>query len=139
MFPVKNPDDLKNLALGMKWQWFEKLVGWVFQQNDFETEVNRVEVFEKGRRQFDLIAKRFDDIFLVECKKWSGDRYRTGPLKRAASKHLEKCGMFEERYKKKAIPIIVTLVDEDVISHEGIPVVPIEKLNSFINHFQEWM
>jgi len=31
------------------------------------------------------------------------------------------------------IPIIVTLIEEEIIFYEGIPIVPILKLNSFIN------
>lgn len=139
MFPIKSVDELKSLAFKMKWQYFEKLTGWIFEENDFQTEVNRVVVFEKGRRQFDIIAKRFHTTFLVECKKWSGKRYKAGMLKKAVADHLKKCGMFREIYGKNAVPVIVTLVEEDIISHDGVPVIPIEKLNAFINHFEEWL
>ena len=139
MFTISVADELKKLASDVRWQYFEKLVGWIFEQNDFSVEVNRVENFSGRRRQFDVIAERFGTIFLVECKKWSGRRYRTSLLKKAVKTHLEKCRMYEKAHGKKVIPILVTLVEEDIFSHENVPVVPIEKLNTFINHFEEWI
>ena len=34
---------------------------------------------------------------------------------------------------ENAIPIIVTLIEEELLLCEGVPIVPIYKLNSFIN------
>ncbi len=133
MFPIKSPGDLERLSKEMKWQWFEKLVGWIFEQNGFEAEVNRVIVFPEGKRQFDVIARRFGKAFLVECKKWK--RPNSSALKNAAVKHLEKCGLFGERNPGEAIPIVVTMLQEDIKEHLDVPVVPIDKLNTFINQF----
>ncbi len=138
MFPIKNLDDLKSLSERMKWQYFEKLVGWIFEKNGFETEVNKVIIFEKGRRQFDVVARRFQTTFLIECKKWSGKRSKTGLVKKVAERHIEKCKLYRETEANEVIPLVVTLMQEDIVSHENIPIVPIEKLNSFINHFEEF-
>jgi len=138
MFPIKNLDDLKSLSERMKWQYFEKLVGWIFEKNGFETEVNKVIIFEKGRRQFDVVARRFQTAFLAECKKWSAKRSKTSLVKSAAERHIEKCRLYRETEANEVIPLVVTLMQEDIVSHENIPIVPIEKLNSFINHFEEF-
>lgn len=136
-FPIKSPDELKSLAYEMKWQWFEKLVAWIFEQNDFIVASDRVVRFGGFKRQFDVIAERYGSLFVVECKKWSGSRYKKSQLKKAAECHKEKCSLYSERQKKTAIPLVVTLVDEDIISHDNVFVVPIEKLNTFINNFEK--
>jgi predicted RecB family endonuclease len=136
-FPIKTLDELKSLAAEMKWQWFEKLVGWIFEQNGFRVVPGKVEIFDDGKRQFDVIAERHGRLFAVECKKWKGGRYKKSQLVGAAKCHGERCGLLSVKRKKIAFPLIVTLMDEDVVSHGGVFVVPIEKLNTFINTFEE--
>ena len=137
MFPIKSLEDLEKISKEAKWQYFEKLAGWIFEQNDFEASVNRVIIFEndgeKRRRQYDIIAKRFDRMFLVECKKWSGGRYKTSALKEAAASHREKTDLFNDEYGTEAIPLMVTFMQEDITEHEGVKIVPMGKLNFFLN------
>ena len=129
MFKINPLQDLQTLSKQVKWQYFEKLVGWIFEQNGFEVKVNVVKV--KPRRQYDIVAEKFNKIFLVDCKKWKGGRYKTSSLKKAVEKHLERTGFFQT--EKTKIPIIVTLMDEDINIHEDVPIVPIDKLNTFLN------
>ena len=90
--------------------------------------------FPEGKRQFDVIAERFNELFLVECKKWSG-RHKINALRKAVDEHLERCLLYSKKANKKAMPLIVTLVEEEIKIHEDVPIVPIEKLNYFINSF----
>jgi len=48
----------------MKWQYFEKLVAFIFDNNDFEVKHNSVLKLGKTKRQFDVIAERFGTVFL---------------------------------------------------------------------------
>jgi hypothetical protein len=70
---------------------------------------------------------------LVECKKWAGNRYRLSALKRAVQQHKERAEFYRALTDEDAIPIVVTLIEEEILFHEEIPIVPIMKLNSFIN------
>ena len=81
----------------MKWQYFEKLVAFVFEKNDFSVRQNVVMKFPEGKRQFDVIAERFDVLFLVECKKWSK---HNAAIKKAVNEHLERCRLFIKNEKK---------------------------------------
>ncbi len=140
MFVLKRPEEIKTLALEMKWQYFEKLVGWVFEQNGFDVRVNVTESFGQGRkRQFDVVAEGFRVTFLVECKKWSGKRHKVSLLKKAVKEHRERCGMYAKKHGKDVVPLVVTLTEEDILLHEKIPIIPVDKLNTFINHFEEWI
>ena len=130
---IKNIEDSEQVSREVVWQNFERLVGFVFEMNDFQVNINKVRTLGKRRRQYDVIARKNDKIYLIECKKWAGNRYRLSALKRAIEKHKERTEFYGDLTGEKAIPIIVTLIEEDIKFYEEMPIVPIFKLNSFIN------
>src|SRR3989338_11663133 len=101
MFQISSLEDLQTLSKQVKWQYFEKLVGWIFEQNGFSVKVNFVS--KNPRRQYDVVAEKFNKIFIVDCKKWKGGRYKSTQLRYAVEKHLERCGLFDS--KKEKIPL----------------------------------
>ncbi len=110
------------------WQSFESVAGKIFEANDFSVEVNKVKVENRKRRQFDVIAKRGNLTIAVDCKRWDKDRYKTSALKDAVEKHIERTKFLSSG----ALPLIVTLYDEAIYFHDDVPIVPIQKLNTFI-------
>ncbi len=72
MFKLRSMSEFEKLRKEVKWQYFEKLVGWVFENNNFNVETNVVKTYINTKRQYDVIAKRFNKLFIAECKKWSG-------------------------------------------------------------------
>lgn len=129
---IRNITDLEEVSKDAIWQNFEKLVGFIFEKNDYEVQINKVKSFNKKRRQYDVIARKSNQVLLVECKKWSGNRYRLSALKAAIKKHKERADFYESATKEHAVPIIATFIEEDIKLFEGVPIVPIMKLNSFI-------
>ncbi len=126
-------DDLQKASGEAIWQNFERLVAFIFEVNDFQVVINKIKTFERKRRQYDVIARKNDRIFLVECKKWAGNRPRLSALKKAIVQHKERTEFYENLTGEATTPILVTLVEEDIIFYEELPIVPIFKLNSFIN------
>jgi hypothetical protein len=141
-FPVKTIQDFQTLGPRMKWQFFERLVAFVFKQNDYEVAVSVVKRLGKKRsagntkRQYDVIAESPRHVFAADCKRWTGRRYKSSMLKSAAEKQIERCMFLKAETKKPILPLIVTLMREDVVIHDGVPVVPIEMLNSFIHSWE---
>lgn len=84
------------------------------------------------RRQYDVIAKRNGRTLLVECKQWSGSRYRLSALKQAVVKHKERALFYENIMNEDAVPIIVVLIEEKIRIFDGVPLVPVHRLNAFI-------
>jgi Holliday junction resolvase len=109
------------------------LAAFIFEENDFQVKTNIVKTSNKKRRQYDVIAKKNNKTFLIECKKWAGNRYRLSALKAAAKQHKERSEFYRNLTDETAIPIIVTLVEEEIRFCEDVPIVPILKLNSFIS------
>jgi protease II len=130
---ISTVDDLERVSKEVIWQNFERLVGFIFEANNFQVDINKVRTLNKKRRQYDVIAEKNDKTYLIECKKWSGNRYRLSAIKRAIEKHKDRAEFYRNLTGKDAIPIIVTFIEEDIKFHEDVPIVPIFRLNSFIN------
>jgi hypothetical protein len=126
-------EDLETVSEESVWQNFERLAAFIFEKNEFSVKVNTVKTLNKTRRQYDVIAWKSNQTFPVECKKWAGSRYRLSVLKSAILKHKERTAFYESIMHADAVPLIVTLIEEEIRVFEGVPIVPVLKLNAFIN------
>jgi len=129
--------DIQGLGRKLKWQWFEKLTAWVFEQNGFDVSAGTVRIKDGIKRQYDVLAEGHRYVFAVDCKRWTGGRYKSSQLRRAVEMHIERCSLICQEYGKGIIPLIVTLMQEDILIHSGVPVVPIDRLNRFINSWEQ--
>jgi protease II len=134
---IKNFEDLQKVSKEVIWQNFERLTAFIFEENNFKVKVNTVKTFKNKRRQYDVIARKNDETFLIECKKWTGARYRLSALKTAIKQHKERAEFFRNLTEENVIPIIVTLIEEEIQFYEKIPIVPILKLNSFLSEVEK--
>ena len=123
---------LDAVAEGSVWQSFEQLTGFIFEQHGFEVSVGTVKTRKRQRRQYDVIARKNGRTLLVECKRWSGGRYRLSALRRAVGRHRERALFYESVMNADGVPVIVTLIEEKIQVFEGVPLVPVHRLNAFI-------
>jgi Restriction endonuclease len=136
---IESIGDLETVSEASPWQNFERLAAFIFEKNDFVVQVNSVKTLNKKRRQYDVIALKGDLTFLVECKRWSGGRYRLSALKSATLQHKERTAFYERITGGNAIPVLVTLVEENILVFEGVPLVPVTRLNGFIGDLDNHM
>jgi hypothetical protein len=129
---IRSIEDLEMVSETTIWQNFERLTAFIFEKNDFTVNVNTVKTGNRKKRQYDVISWKDNQTFLVECKKWAGSRYRLSALKKAVEQHKERTAFYENIMNEDTIPVVVTLVEEEIHVYEGVPIVPILKLNSFI-------
>ncbi|MBI2547179.1 MAG: restriction endonuclease [Candidatus Aenigmarchaeota archaeon] len=128
------------------WKKFEIVISEIFLANGFSTKQNFR--FKVGRRyEIDVVASNGNKIFCVDCKWWNKGRYKKSGLKNAVRlqeirvKEFAKLlndnilarKSFKVDKKFKTIPLLVTLQDEDMIKENETFVVPVWKLNKFIN------
>ena len=135
---IESIEDLETVSGEVIWQNFERLTAFIFEKNDFRVTVNTVKILNKKRRQFDVIARKGNQTFLVECKKWAGNRYRLSALKKAVEQHKERTAFYESITNENVIPVVVTLIEEEIRVYEGVPLVPVLKLNTVINEFDNY-
>ena len=129
---IGSTGELECVAEGSVWQNFERLAGFIFEKNDFRVAVNTVKTHQKKRRQYDVIAIKGDRTVLAECKRWSGNRYRLSALKKAVVQHKERTAFYETITNGEAVPVIVTLIEEEIRIFEGVPLVPVLRLDAFL-------
>lgn len=84
------------------------------------------------RRQYDVIARKSGRTLLAECKQWSGNRSRLPALKQAVAQHRERARFYGEITREDAVPVIITLIEEEIRVVDGVPLVPVHRLNAFI-------
>jgi len=130
---IQSLEDLAVVSEEVVWQNFERLAAFIFEKNNFLVKVNTVKTYQKTRRQYDVIAWKGDQTFLIECKKWAGNRYRLSAVKKAVEQHKERTAFYAAITHENAIPLLVTLIEEEIRFYEGVPIVSIQKLNSFVN------
>ncbi|HWS22611.1 MAG TPA: restriction endonuclease [Methanoregula sp.] len=136
---IQNLEDLAMVSEEGVWQHFERLAAFIFEKNNFSVKVNTVKTHQKTKRQFDVIARKGNQTFLVECKKWAGNRYRLSALKKAVEQHKERTLFYAVVTNEDAIPLLVTLIEEDIRFYEGVPIVGIQKLNGFVRELDGYM
>ena len=135
---IRSVEDLEIVSEAIIWQNFERLAAFIFEKNEFEVAINTVKTWNRKRRQYDVISRKSNQTFLVECKKWAGSRYRLSALRKAIEQHKERTTFYEGIMNEDAIPLVVTLVEEEIHMYAGVPIVPILKLNSFISELDTY-
>lgn len=128
-FAIKSWEQLKEFLKTANWQSFEKLVKHILEENGFETKLHFR--FGKKKQEIDILAENLVSL-AVECKKFGKGYSRKAKLKSAAKKLKEKAAELEKARKKKFIPIVVTVWEEDIKEVDGVYFVPIYALNEFL-------
>jgi len=121
----------------ISWKEFEEKVEEIFRIHNFKT-IRNFRFKTAKRFEIDIIAEKRDLIFAVDCKQWNKGRYKISALKKAAERNLERVKELQNTLigrNKKIIPIIITLFDETIYEHDGVFIVPLFKLNSFLLEF----
>jgi hypothetical protein len=135
---IQTIEDLAVVSEEVVWQNFERLAAFIFEKNNFRVNVNTVKTHQKTKRQYDVIAWKGNQTFLVECKKWAGNRYRLSAIKKAVEQHKERAAFYAAVTNEDAIPLLVTLIEEEIPFYKGVPIVSIQKLNSFVNELDDY-
>jgi hypothetical protein len=139
---------LEEATKDLEWKDFEGVVSDAFEANGFRTIRNLRFSHEKKRYEVDVVALERPRLVAVDCKHW-GLRAGKGSALRAASlaqlkravnlgkKAQEVPGMDMGGWgEATVVPCIVTLYEERVVENGGVLVVPISKLNSFIEELR---
>lgn len=136
--------DPVDLALKAGWKDFEKLCSKILERCDFRT-LTSVRFKALGAvRELDVVALREPRILAVDCKRWL--RRRESSLRAAARSHKARCEAFANSLTSlrelaaevskwrgaRVIPVIVDIHETSVKIFEGVPIVPIRKLASFV-------
>ncbi|MDI9610341.1 MAG: hypothetical protein QFX36_03325 [Archaeoglobales archaeon] len=116
----------------MRWQDLEAEVKKICEEHRFKTSFHHFFKDELGRAEIDVVAERGNILLCLDAKLYSGHRYRVSQLKKEAEKHAERCKRFSKLVGKRAVPIIISFIDDNIYFHEGCIIVPFGSLNYFL-------
>ncbi|KUO81527.1 MAG: hypothetical protein AT718_00200 [Vulcanisaeta sp. JCHS_4] len=133
--------DLEEISDFLPWDEFEALIRLIFEEWGFRV-VSRLRVPVVGTRvEFDVIAYREPRVLLIEAKRW---RRVSGSLSAIVKRHLEKVELVSREPEvlmnrlgvrwgeALLIPVVITWHKAGTSMLEGVPIVSIYQVNSFI-------
>ncbi|MBD3405131.1 MAG: hypothetical protein GF411_03225 [Candidatus Lokiarchaeota archaeon] len=153
MFAVSRGLDFENVIAQLTWKDFEGFVTEVMKEHSFKCveSLRRVGNTLIEGMEIDVVGVRSSTIITIDAKMWGIRKGKTTALKNAAEKQMKRADELSRNlsilYRKmprlasqeyKVYPMLVTWLVEEVLLHEGIPIVPIFKLNSFLLEFERY-
>ena len=125
--------DIQECSKVLSWKDFEYFTSELLTIFEYNTRVNIV--LSKPRAQLDVVGIKKDFAITVDCKHWKQSNKTT--LTIYAEKQIRRTMLWLQREKKitKALPLIITLDNVFFNLINGVPVVPILTLKSFLKEF----
>jgi len=146
-------EQIEEIIEGLRWKEFEELVLRILGRHEFRTWHN-FRFKTKRMYEIDVLAVKDTTLLAIDCKDWGRGRYKNSSLRKAAldqSTRAKELRRFLEsnpiacvRMKLDAsqiniIPLLVTRLEESLIEHENVLVIPIWKFNEFLLNLSNYI
>ena len=131
LFAIKLGADVEYVSEYLTWQDFESITGLILEKKDFDITKNLI--LTKPRMEIDVVGTKMDIALLIDCKHWK--TMSKSALDEIVKKQVERVKRYVTDENISALPVIVTLHQEEVQFIENVPIVPIMKLSSFLDEF----
>ena len=130
-FAINLGATIEDVSEYLTWRDFESLTGLILEEKDFDVTKNLI--MTKPRMEIDVIGKKMDIVLLIDCKHWK--TMSKSVLNDIVKKQVERVKRYVADENMSALPVIVTLHQEEIQFVENVPIVPIMKLSSFLDEF----
>ena len=131
LFAIKFGATIENVSEYLTWQDFESITGLILEEKDFDVTKNLI--LTKPRMEIDVVGTKMDIALLIDCKHWKTMSKST--LDEIVKKQVERVKRYVADENMSALPVIVTLHQEQIQFVDNVPIVPIMKLSSFLDEF----
>jgi len=131
LFAIKLGADVESVSEYITWQDFESITGLILEEKDFDVTKNLI--LTKPRMEIDVVGTKMDIALLIDCKHWK--TMSKSALDEIVKKQVERVKRYVADENMSALPVIVTLHQEEIQFVENVPIVPIMKLSSFLDEF----
>lgn len=127
--------DPETVSKALSWRDFESFCADIVRAEGYEARENVT--LTKPRAQIDVIARSDSFVITMDCKHWS----RLGPsaLRTIARAQLRRSRLVREQKGTGRLPIasaVLTLFDHKVRFAEGVAIVPVMALRSFLQSLE---
>ena len=132
LFAIKRGMPIEEVSTNVDWKDFEGLVAEILESKNFK--VMRNFRMKKPTMEIDVVGVRLGTALLIDCKHWK--RMSRSMLDTIVQKQLERVGHYVVKTRDIiAVPVIVTLYQEETNFINRVPIVPILQFSSFIDEF----
>jgi hypothetical protein len=137
MLAVRMGADLEELSKILDWKDFEVLATKILEASGYAT--HHAFRLKRPRTEIDVIGIREGLALLIDCKHWK--RASPSELRRFAAMQVERAEAFIMTKESvcTAVPAILTLHSESVDFADGVPVIPVTKLRSFLDEMPGYL
>ena len=131
LFAITLGATIEDVSEYLTWRDFESLTGLILEEKDFDVTKNLI--LRKPRMEIDVIGIKMDIALLIDCKHWK--TMSESALDEIVKKQIERVKRYVVDESMSALPVIVTLHQEEIQFVDNVPIVPIMKLSSFLDEF----
>ncbi len=132
LFAIKSGAPIEKVSQCINWKDFEGLVAEILDSKHFD--VLRNFRMKKPTVEIDVVGIHLGIAMLIDCKHWK--RMNRSALETIVTKQIERVKHYVSNAKNIiAIPVIVTLYQEEFSFINRVPIVPILQFSSFIDEF----
>lgn len=132
LFAIRQGALIDDVSIYLNWKDFEGLVAEVLESKNFEIKKNLV--LTNPRMEIDVVGINHGIAVLIDCKHWK--KMSTSSLEVIVKKQVKRVKHFVAKTQEAmAVPVIVTLYQEEISFIDNVPIVPISQLSSFLDEF----
>jgi hypothetical protein len=131
LFAINLGATVEDVSEYLTWKDFESLTGMILEEKDFDVTKNLI--LTKPRMEIDVIGRKLEIALLIDCKHWK--TMSRSSLDEIVKKQIVRVKRFVSDETISALPVIVTLHQEEIQFIDNVPIVPIMKLSSFLDEF----
>lgn len=128
---------IEHIAKALNWKDFEVFASNVMKELGYKVQTNIT--LTKPRFQIDLVGICSNLAVVADCKHW---RYSNrAMIIKSAINQIRRAALLIDRREdfRYALPIILTMYDHTEQIAEGVPVVSISKLHSFLLNLEQYV
>ena len=134
LLAIRNGADVVKICGKINWHDFELFSSEVMKYHGYRVYTNFR--LKNPRREIDVIGIKSQKALLVDCKHWKKNSLSN--LEEIVDKQKKRSMLFLQKSNMKienAFPIILTLLPNEFQFVDDVPIIPIDKLNSFLLDF----
>ena len=134
LIAIHNGVDVVNICSKINWHDFELFSSEIMKYHGYAVYTNFR--LKNPRREIDVVGIKSQKALLIDCKHWQ--KNSISGLKQIVEKQKNRSMLFVQKSKmniENAFPIILTFLPNDFGYIDGVPIVSIDKLNSFLLDF----
>lgn len=129
---LKSGASIDEVAEKISWRDFEGLVAEILELKDFAAMRNFM--LKNPRMEIDVVGIKQGVAMLIDCKHWK--RTSSSALREVVQKQVDRTKHYVASTEGgMAIPVIVTLYQDDIDFINKVPIVPIFQFSSFVDEF----